>query len=88
MRRKDISDLRMLTREITQWAREMDLIFQPPSQPAAPAPAALPPGYSLVTCKRCSLPAILLRERKSFAAFCMSCRSITHLDAIDAELPK
>lgn len=93
--RKDLRDLKSITREVTMWAREIEAArpkpAPPPKRPPKPAPAPaplvpyLPPEYSLVSCNDCESPAILIRDRNSFAAFCPQCRVITHLEAIERE---
>lgn len=90
MRPKDIRDFRIVTREISAWAREMSRQAGQDPAPSASLPLEkeLPPGYSYVTCKDCDAPAILLHALRSFAAFCPACRVITMIDSIDDDTPR
>lgn len=62
-----------------------------PTRPKHPelSEFGIPQDYSYVRCESCSAPAILVRDNTNdcFAACCLNCSTISHLETIIEERP-
>lgn len=87
-----LRELRRATKAVKEIKRDLaEILGSSPSafilnsgRVALPPGAPLPQNYSYVRCMTCGSAAFLIRDNltESFAAACLDCSTVTHLDVI------